>query len=328
MRYKKIPNTDMNISSITVGTWAIGADGWGDVNTKDSIEAIHAMVDNGVNFIDTAPIYGFGHSEEVVGQAIKGLRDKVLIATKFGSTWPNGVNAPSARNNGRENIMKEVDDSLRRLGIDCIDLYIAHWPDFEHFIEEMMGALTDLQKAGKIRYIGLSNHDEAMMEEANKYGQVAMAQLPYSMVNRTAEETMQWVVDHGMATMTYGSLGAGILTGTIREIPKFDEKDRRATFYHDYFSEPMFSRTMKLLETLDDIAAAHGNVPVAQVAVNWSTQHPLVSTAIMGVRNVAEANENCAAMSWSLSDEEFARINKAIEETVGQGAHVKRQSKK
>lgn len=316
MRYKKIG--DMDVSVIAVGTWAIGASNWGDVDKDESIRAIHAMIDNGVNLIDTAPVYGFGHSEEVVGEAIKGKRDQVFLATKFGSTWPNGPDAPRVRDNSRENCFREVEDSLRRLGTDVIDLYIVHWPDFDRGDEqfaESMGALEDLKKQGKIRQIGLSNHDQHMIEECMKYGTVDAIQPPYSMVNRRDEDLMKWAVSQGIGTMTYGSLGAGILTGAIRELPHWDPKDTRYTFY-DYFVEPKFSKVMALLKVLDEVAASH-NVPVAQVAVNWSTQQDHVTTALMGVRNPHEANENCAAMQWELSQDEIDLITKAIDENVG-----------
>ena len=320
MRYKKFGNTDMNVSAMAVGTWAIGGDRWGDdVNDRDSIDAIRAMLDRGVNFIDTAPVYGHGHSERVVGQAIKGYdRSKLFISTKFGLTWDdNEPSAPHKRNATYANCMREIDDSLRRLDTDYIDVYIVHWPDTELNTpaEETMRALQELKKAGKIRYIGVSNYSVEQIEDIMRYGQVDAQQPPYSMVNRSMEDLMRWGHEHGLANMTYGSLGSGILTGSIRELPKFDANDLRVTFY-DYFKEPKFSRVMELLKTLDKIAEAH-HCPVAQVAVNWSTQNPLADICLMGVRNAREAVENCAAFDWMLSDEEIATINRAIDETVG-----------
>ena len=194
MRYKKFAGMDLSV--ITVGTWVIGADGWGDVNTKDSIDAIHAMVNNGVNFIDTAPAYGDGHSEEVVGQAIASLdRSKLFIATKFGSTRPDGPNSTRiVRNNSRANIMKEVDESLKRMNIDYIDLYICHWPDVEQksaTFEETVTAMEELRKSGKIRYIGLSNYSIEQMKECQKYGKIDWLQAHYSMVNFSAEDNIK-----------------------------------------------------------------------------------------------------------------------------------------
>ncbi|WP_138294633.1 MULTISPECIES: aldo/keto reductase [unclassified Clostridium] len=316
MRYKRLGKTDMNVSVVTVGTWAIGGAGWGDVDRNDSIKAIRAMLDNGVNFIDTAPVYGRGYSEEVVGDAISGLkRDDFYIATKVGLTW-QGEDDPIVRNNGRENIFREIDLSLKRLKTDYVDLYIVHWPDFKTDPAETMGALTDLVKAGKIRNIGVSNYDEQMILDAEKYGVVGAIQPPYSMVNRSAEKLMKFCKERDIGTMTYGSLGAGILTGAIRELPNWDPSDTRLNFY-DYFKEPKFSKIQQLLKVMDKIAEAH-NAPVAQVTVNWSTQNPIVDTALMGVRNPREADENCAATAWELSAEEIDTLNKAIDQYLGE----------
>ena len=314
MRYKRFGKTEMNASVATVGTWAIGGDRWGDIDDQRSIDAIRAMLDNGVNFIDTAPCYGWGHSEEVVGKAIKGLdRSKLIISTKVGLVL-NAAEKRVDRINTREEIFREVDISLGLLGTDYIDLYIIHWPDFKTPAEETMTAMSDLVKAGKIRHIGVSNYSIEQIEEASKYATIGAIQPPFSMLTREAQPIMEYAQAHDIAVMTYGSLGAGMLTGAYRtaaDMADWAPDDTRYNFY-PFFKEPKFSKCQVLLKTLDAIAAAH-NRPVAQVAVNWITQHPLVNTALMGVRNVAEANENCAGTEWMLTDEEIAMINKAIE---------------
>ncbi|MGI6005838.1 MAG: aldo/keto reductase [Christensenellales bacterium] len=318
MRYKPFGKTDMNASVMTVGTWAIGGAQWGSVDQKDSVEAIRTLLDGGVNFIDTAPIYGHGHSEEVVGEAIRGYdRTKLYIATKFGLTWPEGKDGPMVKNASYDSAMKELDDSLRRIGTDYIDLYIVHWPDIDVKApaEETMRALNDMKKAGKIRYVGVSNYSKEQILEIEQFGAVDAQQPPYSMVNRSVEDLMIWAHEKGIANMTYGSLGAGILTGAIRTLPEFEPNDFRLIFY-DFFTEPKFSKVMELLKTLDKIAQDRG-VPLAQIAVNWNAQTPFVDTALIGVRNAAEAKENLAAMDWTLSDEEMSIINRAIDETVG-----------
>ena len=314
VRYKRLGKTDMNVSVVTVGTWAIGGAGWGAVDRADSIKAIHAMVDNGVNFIDTAPIYGNGYAEEVVGEAISTLqRDKLYIATKFGLIWGENI-IGSERDNSRKTVINEVEHSLRRLGTDYIDLYIVHWPDNKTPAEETMTALNELIQAGKIRNIGVSNYNEQQILDAEQFAKVGAIQPPYSMVNRGAEKLMQFCKDRDIGTMTYGSLGAGILTGAIREQPNWDPRDTRLNFY-PFFKEPQFSKIQQLLKVMDQIAEAH-NRPVAQVAVNWSTQNPVVDTALMGVRNPREADENCAATEWELSAEEIETLNKAIAQYV------------
>lgn len=310
MRYKEFGSTGIKVSALAVGTWAIGGANWGDVNKADSIKAIHAMLDNGVNLIDTAPSYNFGESERVVGEAIKDRREKVFLTTKTGVY--NTKEVPFVKDARRETVLRLCDESLKNLQTDYIDLLLIHWPDIEHNapFEETMGAFDELKKAGKIRYVGLSNFDQAQIEDIRQYGEIVALQPPYSMVNRSQENLMKWVAANGMANMTYGSLGAGILTGAIRKLPNFAPDDMRLSFY-DFFKEPKFSKVMQLLEVLDEIAAGH-NAPVAQVAINWSTQKDYVTTALCGVRNVNEANENCAGFTWELTEEEIQTIDDAI----------------
>lgn len=313
MRYKVLGKTGLNVSVATVGTWAIGGSGWGAVDRAESIEAIRSMLDNGVNIIDTAPIYGLGYSEEVVGEAIQGYdREKLIISTKCGLVWGEG--APKGGRDCREaSIMKEIDDSLRRLGLDYIDIYYVHKPDFIGTpFEETMGAMMKLKAQGKIRHIGLSNFSVEQMKECMKYGDVEVVQPPFSMIDQREKEVLEFAKANNIGVMSYGSLGAGMLTGTIRELPDWDPKDMRFVFY-DYFKEPKFSKAQDLLKVLDKIAEAR-NVPVAQVAVNWITAHALVDTALLGVRNKHEADENCAATAWSLTAEEIAVLDEAVAE--------------
>ncbi len=313
MRYKHLQNAGVDVSALAVGTWAIGGARYGEVTEKDSIDAIHYMFDQGVNLIDTAPFYNSGVSEEIVGRAIKGLpRDKIYVATKFGIGFDQGVNAEVPRDGSRKNCFKECDDSLKRLDVDYIDFYFVHWPDPNTPFEETMGAMLDLKKQGKIRYLGVSNFDQAMIEECRKTAEIDVIQPPYSMVNQTEKELMKWCAGNGISSFTYGSLGSGILTGAIREIPNWDPADFRFTFY-DFYKEPKFSKCMELLKTLDEISAENGR-PLAQIALNWSTQKDYVGTALCGVRNVYEAKENCAAFDWSLTDEEMAKIDAKLAE--------------
>lgn len=309
MRYKQFKNADVKVSSLAVGTWAIGGDGYGAVNEKDSIEAIRTMIDNGVNIIDTASSYGAGHSEEVVGKAIRdGYRDKVMISTKFAIPFDKDY----ANDGSYENCIRECEGSLKRLGTDYIDFFFMHWPDPNTPIEVTMRALNDLKKQGKIRFIGVSNFDKPLLKEAMKYAQIDAIQPPYSMVNQSAKPLMQWCETQGIDTFTYGSLGAGILTGAIRELPHYDKDDARYEFY-DFFVEPKFSRVQELLKKLDVIADAHKK-PVAQVAINWSTQKSYVGTALCGVRNAKEALENCHTFDWELTAEEMQLIEDTLEE--------------
>ena len=282
----------------------------GDVNEKDSIDAIRAMIDGGVNLVDTAPIYGNGHSEEVVGKALEnGYREKVFLATKFSIS--NDENGAVINNGSYENAIWECEQSLKRLNTDHIDIYIMHWPDPATPVEVTMKALADLKKSGKIRFIGVSNFDRNLIEEAQKVVRIDFLQPPYSMVEESQKELLAWCETQGIGTMTYGSLGAGILTGAIRELPDWDENDFRYTFY-DYFKNPKFSKITELLKVMDKIAQVR-NKPLAQIAINWSTQKSYVSTAICGVRDPQQAYENCATFDWELTGEEMELIDSEIE---------------
>lgn len=310
MRYKHFKNADVDVSELAVGTWAIGGDNYGPVDREASIQAIRTMIDNGVNLVDTAPCYGNGYSEKVVGEALSGgYRDKVLISTKVGLvTSANGYD----RDSSFKNIMREVESSLYNLKTDHIDFYFVHWPDAYTPFAETMSALELLRKQGKIRFIGVSNFTKEMIEECEKYGKVDVQQPPFSMVDRTYVDLMQWGAARGIDSMTYGSMGAGILSGKYRTTPDFPEGDTRLTFY-DYFREPKFSKVQELLKVMDEVAEAHGK-PVGQVALNWSTQKDYVGCALVGVRSDAHAIENCAAYDWSLTDDEIAKLDAKLDE--------------
>ncbi|MDR1288053.1 MAG: aldo/keto reductase [Treponema sp.] len=317
MRYAPFGKTGLNVSAITAGTWGIGGVGWGGAVKENSIAALRTMIDGGVNMIDTAPFYGVGSAEKVVGEAIKGYdRSKLYIVTKVGVTFPDGPDAMWKKNLSRASILREIDASLGNLDTGYIDLYVVHWPDIDTKAppEESFTTLAELKKQGKIRHIGVSNFSIAEIEEARKYAEIEAYQPQHSMICRDNEDIMKWTCDHGIANMVYAPLGAGILTGHYRTLPKFEDNDWRYLFY-PFFKEPVFGRVQKLLKTLDVIAKDH-NAPVSQVVINWSARHPLVDTVLLGVRDTGHARENIAAMDWTLSDAETARINKTIAETV------------
>lgn len=311
MRKNLFGKTDMNVSQLCIGTWAIGGALWGKVDHDQSIAAIRTMIDQGVNFIDTAPAYNAGASERVVGEAIKGIRDKVYVATKAGVSF---IDNQYIINTSHDMVLKQCEQSLRDLNTDYIDLYIVHWPDPTGVvpISETLDAMRKLQDQGKIRHIGVSNFSPEQMKEAMQYADITALQPPFSMVNRTSLREIKWASENGMGTMTYGSLAGGILTGAMRTLPELSYDDTRRTFYYVY-QEPEFGEVMKLLKVLDGIAEAHGNCPLSQVVLNWQSQKEYVSTCIVGVRNPAEALENCAGMSWNLTNEEINIIDKAIE---------------
>lgn len=317
MRYKHFKNANVDVSALAVGTWAIGGSGYGEVNDQDSINAIRAMFDGGVNMVDTAPDYGVGYSERIVGKALKGYdRSKLLVATKCCASALTLKAIREGRRHARDgrydNVMYECEQSLRRLDIDYIDFYFVHWPDLETPFSETMEAMNKLKEQGKIRFVGLSNFNREQILECEKVCKIDVIQPPYSMVVRGEEDLMKWCVERGIDTCTYGSLGAGILTGAFREAPTFGPRDPRNRFY-PFFREPRFSKVMKVLEVMDGIAAENGKT-LAQIAINWSTQKDYVSTALCGVRNPAEAVDNCSTFDWMLTDAQIAAIDAAIAE--------------
>lgn len=313
MRYTMLGKTELKVSQATIGTWAIGGAGWGDVNKKESMEAIETMIERGVNLIDTAPFYGLGESEKIVGEVIRDKRDDIVLLTKAGTGWDEkGV--PFKRSDYKS-ILKDCEESLQRLKTDYIDLYLIHWPDEVTPIEEMMDAMNKLKQDGKIRFIGASNFSKEEVLESEKYVSFDVLQHPYSMVAQDFRELLTWAHKNNIGTMSYGSLGAGILTGSIREMPKFSEDDMRLNFY-DYFKEPKFSKVIQLVKRLDVYAEKY-NVPVSQVTINWNTQSGFLDTILMGVRNKKEAEENCAAFEWKLEQEDVESITKDIQETLG-----------
>ncbi len=316
MRYKHLTNANVDISVLGIGTWAIGGDGYGEVNEADSIAAIRKALDEGANLIDTAPAYGSGYAETVVGKAIKGYdRSKLFISTKYGigrtSLHSKKFPGTFSRDASFENILYECEQSLRRLGTDYIDFYFMHWPDTETPLEETCKALQLLKDEGKIRFIGVSNFDQDRITEMSKYIKIDVIQPPYSMVVLRDVELMKWCTEQGIDSLSYGSLGAGILTGKFREVPTFGPRDPRNGFY-PYFKEPHFSKVMKLLAVMDEIAAETGK-PLAQIALNYTVQQDYIACALCGMTNEHQADQNAHSFDWELNTEQLAKLDKAIE---------------
>lgn len=312
MRMNRLGNSDLIVSAVGAGTWAMGGDFFGATDDKKCVDSLCASLDHGVNLIDTAPIYGRGHSEELVGKAIKGRRDKVVLATKVGLAYGAHPNGGKGRCLKPEGIAWEIEQSLRRLGTDYIDLYQIHWPDADTPIEESMEALLKLQKQGKIRYIGVSNFDVPLLERTLGCGQIVSTQPQYSLLERDIEkDVLPFCREKNLGVLSYGSLGAGVLTGKFKEPPKPEEGDKRAGFY-PFFEEPFWSKTQELLKTLREIADAHGK-PVAHVSINWVSQQPGMTSALTGSKNVDQAIMNAEAGDWDLTAEELAAIDAAYD---------------
>ncbi|MDR0641323.1 MAG: aldo/keto reductase [Treponema sp.] len=309
MRYKQFGKEGLRISEIAIGTWGAGGHGWGGSDKAACISAIHTMIDLGVNLIDTAPIYGRGLAEEVTAEAVKGKRQNLIISTKCGLKL-DAKPGEEMKVATRAEVINGCEASLRRLGTDYIDILFVHWPDNNTPVEETLEAMNFLKEQGKIRCIGLSNFSIPQIEDALKYSAIEIIQPPYSMVDQSAKEIMLWCHKKKIASMTYASLGAGILGGKIRTLTEFGKGDVRGGFY-DYFREPKFSKVMELLKLMDTIAEKR-NVPVSQVAINWVVQKEFVLTALVGVRTDSHAKENCGAADWQLDAAELALLDAEV----------------
>ncbi len=309
MKYNKIPYTDLNISAVGFGTWALGDAFFGKVDDQQSVEAIQSGIDHGINFIDTAPAYGAGHAEKVVGQAIKGRRDKVIIATKLGieRTKDDFLN-----NLKPERIYQEIDESLERLGVNQIDLYQIHWPDPDTPLEESVEALMKIKEQGKFRYLGVSNFTPELLDEIRSMTEIVSLQPQYSLLRRQAEETViPYCQENDLGIISYGTLAGGILTGKFKNIPDFDEKDNRFMFYN-FFKEPEWSKIQNFLDVLREIAKER-NVPVVQVTINWTIQQIGITSALVGAKNPEQIKINAQAADFELDGEELERIEQAWE---------------
>ncbi len=312
MRKRQLGTSELHVSVVGFGTWATGGDFWGSVDDNESIRAMQAAIDHGVNLIDTAPAYGSGHSEEVVGRAIAGRRDEVIVATKVGILRDGERLWRSLK---PESIRREVEDSLRRLNVDVIDLYQIHWPDSRTPLEDSLAELKRLQDAGKFRYLGVSNFKPSLMDTVRREMQLVSLQPPYSLLDRKIEShILPYCREHSIGTLGYGTLAAGILTGKFREIPTFAPGDDRSAFYN-LFREPLWTPIQRLLDVLREIAGQRDR-PVAQVAINWAAREAGVTCALVGAKNTAQALSNAAAGEWELSAEEIRRIESACKQHV------------
>jgi aryl-alcohol dehydrogenase-like predicted oxidoreductase len=301
-------------SRVGLGTWAMGGVQWGGTDDDESVRTIHAALDLGVNVIDTAPAYGFGHSEKVVGRAIaeRGGRDRVILATKLGlERHGDGL----YRNSSREHIMREVEDSLANLQTDYIDLYQVHWPDPRTPYEETALALLELQRAGKIRAIGVSNYSIEAMEEFSKIAPLSTAQPPLNLFERDAQGTvLPWCADHGVGTLTYGALCRGLLTGTIDRSTKFEGDDLRKV--DPKFQPPRFAQYLEAASLLERYARQRYDKSLLAFAVRWVLDQPGVSVALWGARHPHELDPIDEVMGWNLDAEALAYVDEAITHAV------------
>ncbi|HEX4020696.1 MAG TPA: aldo/keto reductase [Acidobacteriaceae bacterium] len=310
MQTRQLGNSDMQLTPIGFGAWAIGGGdwqfAWGPQDDSDSIAAIQRALELGINWIDTAAVYGLGHSEEVVARALKGRDKKPYIFTKCSMMW--GKDRQIHRSLKPDSIRKELEASLRRLQVDVIDLYQIHWPDPEDEIKRGWETMAKLKEEGKVRFIGVSNFSVAQMERVAKIAPITSLQPPYSLVNRRVEaEILPYCEKHGIGVINYSPMQSGLLTGkmTRERIANFPADDwrRRST----QFQEPFLSRNLKLAELLREIGAPYGR-SAGEVAIVWTLRLSAVTAAIVGARSAEQVDGIIDAASFRLNEKEIARI--------------------
>lgn len=314
MQTKQLGTSDLFITPVGVGAWAMGGAGWeyawSSQDDNDSIAAIHRALDLGVNWIDTAAVYGLGHSEEVVARAVKGMSNKPYIFTKCSLVWDDQRVITS--NLKAESIRREVEDSLRRLQVEQIDLYQIHWPDPDPDIEEGWATLAELQKEGKLRHIGVSNFSADQMRRALAIAPITSNQPPYSAIKRDVEKSvLPFCLQNNIGVIVYSPMQAGLLTGkmTRERIANLPEDDWRKR--DEEYQEPRLSKNLYLADVMANIAKRH-NVPVPNVPIAWVLNHPAVTGAIVGVRNPKQVDEVIGGGTLQLTEQDLHEIQQAL----------------
>jgi methylglyoxal reductase len=319
LRSRPIGSSGIEASVVGLGTWAIGGWMWGGTDEAESVAAIQTSLDEGVSLIDTAPAYGQGRAEEIVGKAIRGRRDEVVLTTKCGLVWHTqqgdhffdyGDGRPVHRYLGTESIVYEVEQSLRRLGTDHIDHYVTHWQDRTTPVEQTMEALVMLREQGKIRSIGASNVSEDELRAYAATGGLDAIQMEYSMVKRDIETTLLPIAaEHGISTLSYSSLALGLLSGRMGPERTFSGDDQRRG--NPRFSPANRSKVARLMAAITPVAEAHAATP-AQLVIAWTVHQPGITAALCGARNPGQARENAGAGRISLSADDVRKIDDAV----------------
>jgi aryl-alcohol dehydrogenase-like predicted oxidoreductase len=316
MKTRQLGNSDMHITPIGFGSWAVGGGGyqfgWGPQDDEQSIAAIQHALDLGINWVDTAAVYGLGHSEEVVARALKDRSDRPYVFTKCERVWNDRGEVSGSLK--AQSIRRECENSLRRLQTDVIDLYQVHWPDPEQDIEEGWHAMAELKQEGKVRYIGVSNFNVSQMRRAMEIAPITSLQPPYSLIKQDIQnEILPFCQEHNIGVIVYSPMASGLLTGSmsherIANLPNDDWRKRDSDF-----QEPRLSRNLKLVEVLNEIAFMH-NVTPGVVAIAWTLQHPAVTGAIVGARRPEQVDGIIAAAEFQLKDSENAQIENFLKE--------------
>jgi aryl-alcohol dehydrogenase-like predicted oxidoreductase len=316
MQTRQLGNSDMHITPIGLGTWAIGGGnwefGWGPQDDEASIATIHRALDLGINWIDTAAVYGLGHSEEIVAQALKGRSDRPFVFTKCSYVWNDRREVSSSLK--EQSLRREVENSLRRLQTDTIDLYQIHWPNPDSDIEEGWSTLAKLKDEGKVRYIGISNFNVEQMHRAQQIAPITSLQPPYSLIDAAIEQDiLPYCQEQHIGVIVYSPMMSGLLTGkmTQERVADFPEDDWRKRDAE--YQEPRLSRNLKLANLLQEIGFPY-NRNAGEVAISWTLRHPEVTGAIVGGRRPVQIEEIIGAAEFRLSESELAQIEKFLQE--------------
>lgn len=312
MEKTTLADTGIEVSRIGLGTWAIGGWMWGGSDEQAAIETIHRAIDQGITFIDTAPVYGFGRSEETIGRALArgNRRERVVLATKVAIEW-SPDQSRVWRNASRKRILQEIDDSLRRLQTDYIDLYQVHWPDLTIPIEETASAMEGLYRSGKIRAIGVSNFSPAQMERFREVAPLHTDQPPYNLFERGIEQdVLPYCRREGIATLTYGALCRGLLSGTMTRERKFHGDDLRQV--DPKFQPPRFDQYLAAVQALDALAKGRYGKSVMALAVRWLLDQPGLTVALWGARRPDQLAAATEVMGWQLDQEAMTAIDEIL----------------
>ena len=316
MRYKKFGNSDLETSVVGFGGWPMGRGHYGSFDDNEVIRAVHASIDLGVTLFDTAAVYGWGEGEKLLGRALEGKREDVVIVSKAGIPWDE-EGGGRRRDSSRESLEKSLNESLTRLQTDYLDLFLIHWPDESRPMSVPMEAFADFQKQGKIRYGGVSNFSPQQMSDCLDVFPIVTNQVGYHLFDQRPEpEIIPFCADNGMGIMAYGSLAHGLLTGTMTPETTFEEDDWRRSlmaFGQPIFKGQNFLDNLRKVDTLKEMAADKG-FSVAQLALAWVASEPTVSVALVGTRRPEEIQENVAAADWELSASERAEIKAIVKE--------------
>ena len=312
MIYSNLEGLDIKLSCLGLGGEQLGGHGWGKVSERQIVKAVHKAIDSGVTFFDTAPIYGLGCSEEVLGKALGAARKNVIIATKVGLVWKKSEHFEKFTDSSSANIEREVDTSLKRLGADYIDLYQIHWPNPSTPIEDTLFAMKKLKRAGKIRCIGCCNFSLALLRKAVKYDEIRTIQIPYNLIDRAFEnDLLPFCRNNNIKVLAYSPLARGFLSGKYDGDTVFSPEDNRSRSEEKYFRGEELPKNLRVLEKLKLVALKLNKTP-SQIAIRWILENRDLTAVIFGAKNALQVEENIVSSDFILPREDMEFLNKEV----------------